>query len=48
VNGSSVTHSLNSSWNSDTYYFKAGTYPQDNAGTSSEGSRVAFYSLSRN
>jgi poly(beta-D-mannuronate) lyase len=48
VNGTSVTHSLNSSWNADTYYFKAGTYPQDNSGGSSEGSRVAFYSLSRN
>jgi hypothetical protein len=48
VNGSSVTHNLNSSWNVDTYYFKAGTYPQDNSGSSTEGSRVAFYSLSRN
>jgi hypothetical protein len=49
VNGSTVTHSLNSSWDADSrYYFKAGTYPQDNVGTSSEGSRVAFYSLSRN
>jgi len=49
VNGSTVTHNLNSSWDADSrYYFKAGTYPQDNVGTSSEGSRVAFYSLSRN
>jgi poly(beta-D-mannuronate) lyase len=49
VNGSTVTHSLNSSWDAETrYYFKAGTYPQDNVGTSSEGSLVAFYALSRN
>ncbi len=48
VNGTSLTQTLNSSWNVDTYYFKAGSYVQDNSGSSSEGGRVAFYSLSRN
>jgi len=32
-------------WKTDTYYFKAGAYTQDNAGSPSEGAKVAFYSL---
>ncbi|MGB7326706.1 MAG: polysaccharide lyase family 7 protein [Rubripirellula sp.] len=32
-------------WESQTFYFKAGVYPQDNEGTSSEGARVSFSSL---
>jgi hypothetical protein len=34
-------------WANQEFYFKAGSYCQDNSGTSSEGSRVAFYLLSR-
>ena len=46
VNGVTVTNVLNSTWDAETaYYFKAGTYPQDNSGTSTEGSRIAFYAL---
>ncbi len=32
-------------WTNQTFYFKAGSYCQDNSGPSSEGARVAFYSL---
>jgi hypothetical protein len=32
-------------WKTDTYYFKAGAYAQDDAGPASEGAKVAFYSL---
>jgi hypothetical protein len=32
-------------WQTDTYYFKAGAYVQDDAGSSSEGGKAAFYSL---
>ena len=50
VNG--MTNSLNvlqtdPDWATNTLYFKAGSYCQDNAGTIDEGSRVAFYALER-
>jgi hypothetical protein len=50
VNG--TTQSLNvfqtdPDWATNTLYFKAGSYCQDNVGTTNEGSRVAFYSLAR-
>jgi hypothetical protein len=35
----------NAAWADQTFYFKAGVYCQDNTGPSSEGGRVAFYSL---
>jgi hypothetical protein len=34
-------------WTSQEFYYKAGSYCQDNVGSSSEGARVAFYALSR-
>ena len=48
VNG--VTNSLNvystdPRWATNTFYFKAGDYCQDNVGTDLEGGRVAFYGL---
>ncbi len=48
VNG--VTNSLNvyqtdPRWTTNTFYFKAGDYCQDNVGTDLEGARVAFYGL---
>ena len=48
VNG--VTNSLDvfqtdPAWATNTLYFKAGAYCQDNVGTDLEGARVAFYSL---
>jgi hypothetical protein len=47
VNGRSATRTYsNSMWQSDRYYFKAGSYVQDNTGTSSEGARVEFTALS--
>lgn len=33
-------------WTNQTFYFKAGSYCQDNAGEASEGAKVAFYQLS--
>ncbi len=50
INGS--TQSLNvfqtdPDWATNTLYFKAGSYCQDNAGATNEGGRVAFYSLTR-
>lgn len=50
VNG--TTQSLNvfqtdPDWATNTLYYKAGSYCQDNAGTNGEGARVAFYSISR-
>jgi hypothetical protein len=49
VNG--VTNSFDffasdSAWRTIDYYFKAGSYVQDNVGTLMEGGRVAFYQLS--
>src|SRR5262249_9479022 len=45
VNGSNRTVNIiqkDPGWTNQTYYFKAGSYCQDNSGTSSEGARVAF------
>lgn len=50
VNGltkSTNTFLTDSSWAAQEYYFKAGSYCQDNVGDTNEGARVAFYSLSR-
>ena len=48
VNGSSRSHNAfatDPDWANQEFYFKAGSYCQDNVGTASEGARVAFYSL---
>ena len=48
VNGTTHTRdvfSVSPSWENEEFYFKAGSYCQDNTGDSSEGSRVDFYSL---
>ncbi len=48
VNGQSATVNIltnDAAWAAQTFYFKAGSYPQDNVGDSSEGSRVVFYDL---
>lgn len=34
-------------WATNGLYFKAGSYCQDNAGTTNEGGRIAFYALAR-
>jgi hypothetical protein len=34
-----------SSWRTQGMYFEAGSYIQDNVGTSSDGGRVSFYAL---
>ena len=50
VNGlSQSTNSFlsHTNWAPQEFYFKAGSYCQDNVGPSSEGARVAFYSLAR-
>jgi hypothetical protein len=47
INGTTHTFDFvtGSSWGSAEFYFKAGSYCQDNQGQSDEGSRVAFYSV---
>jgi hypothetical protein len=46
VNGHSGSHSyVAAQWQRDRYYFKAGAYCQDNQGTSKDGARVEFISL---
>ena len=48
VNGISRTANIlqnDPAWANQTFYFKAGSYVQDNSGSSSEGGRVAFYKL---
>ncbi len=48
VNGSTQTENVvenDADWANQTFYFKAGAYPQDNDGPASEGSRVAFSML---
>ncbi len=37
---------LDSAWTNQTFYFKAGSYCQDDSGDATEGARVAFYQLS--
>jgi hypothetical protein len=37
---------VDASWSTQKFYFKAGSYVQDNTGTSTQGGQVAFYSLS--
>ena len=46
ANGQSRTFTLDSSFASTAFFFKAGDYPQDNVGPATEGGRVAFYALS--
>lgn len=47
INGTTHTFDFvtGSNWGSAQFYFKAGSYCQDNVGQSDEGSRVSFYSL---
>lgn len=50
VNG--LTKSTNAfltdpSWTTNEFYYKAGSYCQDNVGTTNDGARVAFYALAR-
>ena len=48
INGASATRNIladDAAWGAQTFYFKAGSYPQDNAGDSAEGSLVGYYSL---
>jgi hypothetical protein len=48
VNGMTQTENIvenDAGWANQTFYFKAGVYPQDNDGAASEGSRVAFSML---
>lgn len=50
INGTTHTFDFvtGSNWGTASFYFKAGSYCQDNIGQSDEGSRVAFYALSVN
>ena len=48
VNGKTESENMidhDARWSSQTFYFKAGAYPQDNKGDVSEGARVAFSHL---
>ncbi|TWU45603.1 Alginate lyase precursor [Novipirellula aureliae] len=48
VNGETQSQNVlenDADWANQTFYFKAGAYPQDNEGDESEGARVAFSSL---
>jgi len=45
VNGVTVTNLLDSTWDMDTYYFKAGNYCQDNSTNIDTVCVVAFYAL---
>jgi hypothetical protein len=48
VNGETQTQSIlenDTAWANQTFYFKAGVYPQDNQGDEEEGARVAFSAL---
>lgn len=50
VNGltlSTNTFLTDPDWANQEFYYKAGSYCQDNVGSSSEGARVAFYALAR-
>lgn len=46
VNGKTVVADVNK-WNGSSVYFKAGVYPQDSEGGSSEGAAAVFYSLKK-
>jgi hypothetical protein len=48
VNGVTVTNLLDSTWDVDTYYFKAGNYCQDNSTNTNTFCVVAFYALNTN
>ncbi|HEX3730070.1 MAG TPA: polysaccharide lyase family 7 protein [Opitutaceae bacterium] len=49
VGDQSASHSYAAKkWQADRYYFKAGDYCQDNAGTAADGARVEFSSLQTN
>jgi hypothetical protein len=50
VNGATQSTNIflhDSDWDTNSMYFKAGSYCQDNDGPTNEGARVAFYSLTR-
>lgn len=50
VNGSNQTINVfatDPNWATNGLYFKAGSYCQDNTGTTTEGARVAFYAVNR-
>jgi hypothetical protein len=46
VNGSTYSKTYGTGWDKDNLYFKAGSYIEDNSGTSTEGGKVAYYALS--
>ena len=49
INGvTQYTKPIDTSWESQGLYFKAGAYVQDNVGTSTEGGKVSFYALTVN
>jgi hypothetical protein len=46
VNGTTgYSAPIDPSWKTQGFYFKAGSYTQDNSGSSTEGGRVSFYAL---
>ncbi len=45
VNGNTKTIPIDSSWQKQKLYFKAGDYPHDHEGPSSEGAKVVYYVL---
>jgi alginate lyase/ricin-type beta-trefoil lectin protein len=45
VNGTTTSYSIPSSFNQYKQYFKAGSYNQSSSGSTTNGARVAFYSL---
>ena len=48
VNGVTQTQNVlenDNDWADQTFYFKAGVYPQDNGGDETEGARVTFSEL---
>ena len=48
VNGVTLSENMlehDESWGAQTFYFKAGVYPQDSEGTESEGAKVSFSRL---
>jgi hypothetical protein len=48
LNGTTKTWQENSSFNGQTYYFKAGDYDQSSGSSSTVGAQVQFYALGVN
>jgi hypothetical protein len=44
-NGTPASMVMDPLWDNETFYFKAGSYPQDDEGTADEGGEVRFYRL---